>query len=193
VAGATTAADRLAAVPLSSVAATPRAIGEGKLWLLLSSGLVADTPWLPSLLGFGVVLAVALYVLSVRQVIAAAVIGQLLSALLVYGIIGGARLVDGHAFASVLDVQDFGLSAMIAAWIGAVACVTWASHSHLRVAAGCLVCLGVGLAFRPTLTFLDTEHVVAFAIGVAIIRQPFARIAVPVRRAASVATASLHP
>ena len=193
VAGAGTAANRLAGVPLSSVTATPHAIGEGKLWLLVTSGLIADTPWLPSLLGFAIVLAVALYVLSPRHVVAAAVAGQLVSTLLIYGIIGGARLLDGHAFASVVNLPDFGFSAMIAAWIGAVACVAWARHSHFRVAAGCLVCLGVGLAFRPTLTFLDTEHLVAFAIGIAVVRQPFGRIVVPIRRAAAIAMAAVDP
>lgn len=179
-------------MPLASVAATPRAVGEGKVWLLVTSALLADTPWLPSLLGFAVVLAVVVYVLPLRQVLAAAVAGQLVSTLLVYGIIGAARLVDGHAFGSVVDLQDFGFSAMIAAWIGAVACVAWARHSHLQVVAGCLVCLAVGLAFRPTLTFLDSEHIVAFAIGVAVVRQPFARIALPIRRAVAVATTTFH-
>jgi len=192
VAGAGTAATRLERVPLASLAATPRAVGEGRLWLLLTSAVVADTPWLPSLLGFGVVLAGALWVLPPRRVVEAAVAGQLLATALVYGIIGAARLVDGHAFASVLGVQDYGLSAMIAAWIGAVAGVAWGRYSAFRVAAGCLVCLGVGLAFRPTLTFLDSEHVVAFAIGIAVVRVSFARVVLPVRRAAAVAVAALQ-
>lgn len=192
VVGGGTAANRLAGVPLAAMAATPRAVGQGKLWLLVTSGLLADTPWLPSLLGFAIVLAVALYVLPLRHILAAAVAGQFVSTLLVYGIIGGARLVDGHAFGSVVDLQDFGVSAMIAAWIGAVAGVAWVRHSHLRVAAGCLACLAVGLAFRPTLTFLDSEHIVAFAIGVAVVRQPIARIAAPVRRAVTVAVAAFH-
>src|SRR5207244_1089117 len=132
------AVTRLDGVPLASLAATPRAVGEGKLWLLLSSAVLADTPWLPSLVGFGVVLAGVLWVLPPRKVVAAAVAGQLLSTVLVYGIIGAARLIDGHAFASVLGVQDYGLSAIIAAWIGAVAGVAWGRYSALRVAVGCL-------------------------------------------------------
>lgn len=190
--GGGTAANRLAGVPLVSVAASPRAVGEGKLWLLVTSALLADTPWLPSLLGFTIVLAVVLYVLPLRQVLVAALAGQIVSTLLVYGIIGGTRLVDGHAFGSVVDLEDFGVSAMIAAWIGAVAAVAWVRHSHLRVVGGCLVCLAVGLACRPTLTFLDSEHIVAFAIGIVVVRQPFARIVVPIRRAVAVAVAALH-
>jgi hypothetical protein len=179
-------------MPLASMAATPRAVGEGKLWLLVTSALLADTPWLPSLLGFAVVLAVALYLLPLRQILAAAAAGQFLSTLLVYGIIGGARLVDWHAFGSVVRLQDYGVSALIAAWIGAVAGVAWVRHSHLRVAAGCLLCLAVGLAFRPTLTFLDSEHVVAFAIGVAVVRLPSARSALSIRRAVTVGVATFH-
>jgi len=191
VVGAGTAANRLAGLPLSSMAATPRAVGDGKLWLLVTSGLLADTPWLPSLLGFAIVLAVALYVLPVRDVVFAAAAGQIVSALVVYGIIGTARLGEPHAFASVIDLQDFGVSAMIAAWIGAVAAVAWARHNQLLVVAGCFACLGVGLAFRPTITFLDGEHIVAFAIGTAYVSTRFRRIAVPIRRAVAVALSAL--
>jgi hypothetical protein len=42
------------------------------------------------------------------------------------------------------------------------------------------------------LTFLDSEHVVAFAIGVVVVRQPSARIAVSIRRAVTVGLAALH-
>jgi hypothetical protein len=42
------------------------------------------------------------------------------------------------------------------------------------------------------LTFLDGEHVVAFAIGIAVVRQAFAPIVVPIRRAIAVAVAALH-
>jgi hypothetical protein len=178
VVGAGTAANRLAGLPLSSLAATPRAVGDGKLWLLVTSGLLADTPWLPSLVGFAIVLAVALCVLPVRDVVVAAAAGQIVSALIVYGIVGVARLVEPHAFASVIDLPDFGVSAMIAAWIGAVAAVAWARHNHLLVVAGCFACLGVGLAFRPTITFLDSEHIVAFAIGIACVSPRFRRAVV---------------
>lgn len=174
------------------MAATLRAIGEGKLWLLLTSGLVADTPWLPSLIGFAVVLAVALAVLPARQLIAAAGVGQVASTLVVYGALGLTRLVDAHAFAPAVDLPDFGVSATIAAWIGALAAVAWARHDHRLVVAGCFACLGVGLAFRPTLTFLDAEHLVAFAIGVTVVHPGYQRVSVPVRRLVAVTVGTLH-
>lgn len=195
VVGAGTAANRLAGLPLSWVAATPRAVGDGRWWLVLTSGLLADTPWLPSLLGFAIVLAVALRVLPARRVVAAGAAGQILSALAVYGVIALARLRDPHAFGSVVDVEDFGVSAFIAAWIGAVAYVSWTRAASRRgralVAAGCLGCLGIGLACRPTITFLDSEHLVAFAIGAVVASSFLGRVVMPVRKAVATAVAAL--
>jgi hypothetical protein len=170
VVGAGTAANRLAGLPLRWLASTPRAVGEGRLWLVLTSGLLADDPWLPSLIGFVIVLAVAVWLLSAPMVATVAAAGQVFSALVVYGVIWLTRVVEPHAFASVYCLDDYGTSAMIAAWIGAVARVGWlrspTSHGRLGVAAGCLACLAIGLACRPDVTFLDAEHLVAFGIGV---------------------------
>lgn len=170
--GAGTAANRLAGVPLSTLAATPREVSDGRVWLLVTSGLLADDPWLPSLIGFAIVLCVALCLLSVRTVMLVAAAGQLLSALAVYSCIDLVRLLDSNAFASVVDLNDYGVSAMIAAWIGAVAGLLWrrgpTRRGHLAVAAGCLLCLAIGIACRPNVTFLDAEHLIAFAAGVTV-------------------------
>ena len=55
VAGAVTAANRAGWIQITDLAASPKAVAEGRLWLLLTSGVVADHPWLPSLLGFALV------------------------------------------------------------------------------------------------------------------------------------------
>ncbi len=193
--GIGTAATRLAGVPPSWWAATPRGVGNGKVWLLATSGLLADNPWLPSLLGFAIVLVVALHVLSVPQVVGAAALGQIASALLVYGVVGAVQLADPHLVRALLGYEDYGLSAIIAAWIGAMASVGWRRHPTLRgrvaVTGGCIVCLLVGLAFRPHLTFLDSEHLVAFGIGVAIVSPIRGRMAVPIRKIAAGVAAAL--
>ena len=156
----------------SSLAATPRAVGGGKVWLLVTSGAVADHPWLPSLLGFAIVGYAALSVARASVVAVAAVSGHVLATLLVYGFLGAAQAIDGHAFASVLDQTDLGLSAIIAAWIGVVAHVAWRRYrsrrAHVLTALGCVACALIGFAFRPDVTVLDSEHVVAFALGVAV-------------------------
>jgi hypothetical protein len=194
VVGAGTAVNRLLGVPLSSFASSPRLVGEGRVWLLLTSGVLADNPWLPSLAGFAVALAVASWVLPGHVVVSAAAAGQVLSALLVYGGVGLVRLLDPRAFGSVVGQSDFGLSAVIAAWIGAVAGVYWGRDPSARgrtmVVLGCLCCLGVGLAFRPHLTFLDSEHIVAFAIGAALVSPAWRAMLAPARRLAAVAAAA---
>ena len=55
VASALTAASRLGPVPLLSLAATPRAVAQGKVWLLLTSGAIADRPEVVSLVAFALV------------------------------------------------------------------------------------------------------------------------------------------
>jgi hypothetical protein len=91
----------------------------------------------------------------------------------VYGVIGLVRLAEPHAFASVMHVADYGLSAIIAAWLGAIARVLWArstTHTHRwLIAIGSVACGGIGLMLRPDLTFLDSEHLIAYAIGVALV------------------------
>ena len=164
------------------------------MWLLVTSGVLADNPWLPSLAGFAIALAVALWVLPGHVVVSAAAAGQILSALLVYGSVGFVRLLDPRAFGSVVGKSDFGLSAVIAAWIGAVAAVYWGRYSSARsrtmVVLGCLCCLGVGLAFRPHLSFLDSEHIVAFVIGATLVGPAWPRLVLPARRVAAVAAAA---
>jgi hypothetical protein len=172
VAGAVTAACGLGWIHVSQVAATPAAVARGKLWLLATSGVVADRPWLPSLLGFVIVGAAALAVARVRVVITAACAGHVVSAVAVYAFLGVIRAFDRTAFESVVDLADYGLSAIIAAWIGVVAASCWRRYrsrgAHALNAVGCVTCAMIGLAFRPDVTVLDSEHIVAFAIGVTV-------------------------
>jgi hypothetical protein len=171
-AGVVTIANRSHWIGLANLAASPRAIAQGKLWLLLTSGMVADRPWLPSLLGFAIVGFAALSVASVRVVVLAALAGQVVATLLVYGFLGLARVVDGGAFAGLVNTPDIGLSAIIAAWIGVAAQAFWRRYRSRRgrvlTALGCIGCGLIGFAFRPDLTALDSEHMVAFALGVLI-------------------------
>jgi len=179
VAAAVSAANGAGVVPLSSLASSPRSIGEGRLWLLLTSGLIADRHVATSLVGFWLVCAAALAVCPARVAARVAVVGHTLSALAVYSVIAAARLSDPTAFASVVALPDFGLSAMIAAWLGAIARVLWrrfpSRRAHALVVLGSLGCAGIGLALRSDVTLLDSEHVVAFGIGAALVDLGFAR------------------
>jgi hypothetical protein len=194
VATGVTGANRLGELPLSSLASTPDAVADGRLWLLLTSALIADRPAVPSLLGFWIVGVAALLLCSARIVAGAATLGHVCSALAVYGLIALVRVADPHAFASVMQLGDYGLSAIIGAWLGVIARVLWGRHrgrlAHVAVVAGSLGCAGIGIALRPDLTFLDTEHLVAFAIGLAVADPDVRRrFALPSRRLVLVATA----
>jgi hypothetical protein len=196
ISAALTLANRLGDLPLSSLAASAQTIENGKLWLIVTSGLIADRPAVPSLIGFWIVGLAMLLVCSTRLAVGVAVGGHTLSALGIYGVIGLTRLVDPHAFSTVAKLADYGLSAMIAAWLGAISRIFWIrypSHPHrLLIALGSLACAGVGLAFRPDVTFLDSEHLLAYTIGVILADQHSRRrLTKPARRLVT-ATASLE-
>src|SRR5436309_5433236 len=55
----------------------------------------------------------------------AALAGQTFSTLLGYSVIGMARLVEPDAFQRLVTAPDHGVSAISAAWLGAVATVGW--------------------------------------------------------------------
>jgi hypothetical protein len=172
VAGLTTVASRSGWIGSSHLAASPHTIARGKVWLLLTSGVVADRPWLPSLLGFAIVAFAVLSVADVRVVVLAALAGQVLATLAVYGCFALVRAVHPGAFDALENAPDIGLSAIIAGWIGVIAETLWRRHdsrrAHVLNVLGCIGCALIGLAFRTNLTALDTEHIVAFALGVAI-------------------------
>lgn len=172
IAGLVTIGTRSGAIELSQLAASPKAVADGRLWLLLTSGVVADRPWLPSLLGFAIVGFAALSVASARVVVAAALAGHVVATLVVYGFLGVAEAVDAGAFGSLVGRPDIGLSAIIAAWIGVVSQLYWrrrpTRRAHVLNALGCVGCALIGFAFRPDVTVLDSEHLVAFALGAAV-------------------------
>jgi hypothetical protein len=108
-----------------------------------------------------------------------ALAGHVLSTLAVYGSIVLARLAVPTAFASVLNLPDYGLSAFIAAWIGAIARILWkrspSRRGQVLVVLGSLGCAGIGLAFSPDVDFIDSEHLLAYAIGFALVDAAFLR------------------
>lgn len=166
-----TLATRLRGVSVGSLAATPRAIGQGRVWLLASSALVADRPALPSLAGFLLVGLVTQAVCGRSVVWLAAAAGHIGSAVAVYLAIGLTRLVAPTAFEHVLSLRDYGTSAIIAAWIGALSYRWWTRGGALGDRGG-VVCLCtisgvVGWLLHPDLTPLDSEHAVALCLGAA--------------------------
>jgi hypothetical protein len=168
-----TALQRIGALPLASLAASPREIADGRLWLLVSNGTVAADPLLWSLLSF-CILAFLTFALCGGPILwFAAFVGQAFSTVLGYSVIGLARFVEPGAFERLVSAPDYGVSAISAAWLGAIAAIGWRkrgeSIGRAAIVLGCVAaaCLAWFVRGRG-LDVLDSEHVFAFAIGIGV-------------------------
>jgi hypothetical protein len=154
-----TALNRMRVIPLDELAATPRAIEDGRLWLLLTSAAIADRPAIPSIAGLVVVGLAALAMSGQRVFWTAAILGHVLSTVVVYAAL------DLASYS--VATPDFGTSAMIAAWIGVIAYRVRRRGRGVAAPALCVAAALVGWLLRPDLDVLDTEHLVALALGTA--------------------------
>lgn len=157
---------------VEALAASPARVGEGKLWFLISSAVLVDRPVVLSLLSFAVLATLALKACGTRTFWWSAILGQVVATLLVYVFIAAARWIVAGAFDSSLASPDYGVSTISAAWLGSIARVSWRRRGRSRVGKLSIVlsCLAVGLfaySVRPDVTILSSEHLVAFALGVA--------------------------
>lgn len=155
-----------------ALAASPDRVREGKLWYLVSSAVLVDRPVVLSLLSFAVLATLALMTCGTRTFWWSAILGQVVATLLVYVFIGAARRIVAGAFDTSLASPDYGVSAISAAWLGSIATVAWRRRGRSRVGKFSISssCLAVGLfaySVRPDVTVLSSEHLVAFALGVA--------------------------
>ena len=173
VVGSLTALQRIGVVPLASVAASPREVADGRLWLLVSNGTVAANPLLWSLLSFCILAFLTLALCGGPILWFAAFAGQAFSTVLGYSVIGLARFFEPGAFQRLVSAPDYGVSAISAAWLGAIAAIGWRKRGESSgravivlgcVAAACLAWLVRGRG----LDVLDSEHVFAFAIGIGV-------------------------
>jgi hypothetical protein len=165
-----TAINRLDLLPARLFASSPQEFVDGRVWLLATSAVVADRPAGASIVGLAVVGLAAVALCGARVTWLAAVTGQIGSALLVYAAIVLTRVADPTAFGSVFSYADYGTSAVIAAWIGAIAYRLWSREARLTAILLCLASGLIGWLFKRQLTALDTEHLVALCLGIASMR-----------------------
>jgi hypothetical protein len=192
-----TAGARADLVSSRDLASTPAAFSDGRVWLLATSAVLADRPAVLSILGFLAVGLVAVRLCAPRVAWVAAAGGHILSAALVYSAFGVVRLVEPSAFGGVQHLSDYGTSAIVAAWIGAIAYRLWALDRHATAAALVASSALLGWYFKGTLTVLDTEHAIALAVGAGAMRwapriESF-RAPPTLRRAAVVAVSAVRP
>ena len=165
-----TAGARADLVSPRDLASTPAALADGRIWLLATSAVLADRPAVLSILGFLAVGLVAVRLCAGRVAWVAAAGGHILSAALVYAAFGVVRLVEPSALGGVQHLPDYGTSAIVAAWIGAIAYRLWALDRAAAAAALVAVSALLGWYFKGQLTVLDAEHAVALVLGAATMR-----------------------
>ena len=174
VVAALTLAIRAHDLPLAPFAASGRKIATGEIWLLAASALVVDRPVYVGLVAFGLLGFAALRLCGTRVFWVAAVAGHVGSTLAVYAIIGASRLSDPDVFPGAVVRQDFGVSAMQGAWVGAMAATGWGRagpdpRARAFVAAAVCALGAVAWWLHPDPSILTTEHLFAFLIGCCVV------------------------
>lgn len=169
-------------LPTSEVAASPSRVAHGDIWLLVTSGLLVQRPIVLSLVSFVLLGVLVVVVCGPKVLWLSAVIGHVFSTVITYGLLAAVRLADHTAYSSLQRSPDYGVSAIAAAWMGSIACAAWERRaSSLRgKAAVVLSCTAVVLFawmverhVQRHLTFLDSEHAFAFALGVFVVSSPW--------------------
>ena len=170
---AVTAAQRAHLLTLSELAASPHGVAEGRLWQLGTSALVVQSPLAWSVLGFVTLGLLCLWRCGDRLLWLSGATGHVASTLLAYGLLAAIRLFEPHAFQRTLTAPDYGVSAISAAWLGAVACVLWRARGRSRggkasIAGACIAVAIFAWMLRRGLNILDLEHLAAFGFGISL-------------------------
>lgn len=154
----------------SSFRSSAEAVGEGEVWTLLTSALEVDgsLPGLQLLLT-AIVAGAVIVREGPRLWWAVALAGHVGSALIAYGIIGLAGLLDSTSADRVADDPDYGVSCVLAASLGALA-VSGYLGTRRREDPGDRVALFGGLLGLVALVPLSfgwygVEHPIAYLLG----------------------------
>jgi hypothetical protein len=178
-------------LPLASFAASVAKVADGEVWLLPASAFVVDRPVYVGLVAFGVLAFATLRICGVTVFWVAAAAGHIGSTLAVYAIVGASRVNDSDAFMSAFSRQDFGVSAMQGAWVGAVAATAWVRagadlRARVSVISGVCAVAGVAWWLHPDPSILTTEHLIAFLVGWAVVGANVLRTGFVIKRGPSV-------
>ena len=145
-----------------TLAASPADVAHGRVWLLLTSGLVIDgVPWL-QLAVLALVLAVALERLGAARLWAVALVAHVGSALVAYAGVGVLWLVDRALVDGVVHAPDYGVSVVLAGELGALAV---AGGRRMALFVGALVLAGIGIGVADASLLANVEHLLGFALG----------------------------
>lgn len=159
---------------VDALASSPHKIEQGKVWYLLTSGLLVQHPIIISLASFIALAGLVLVVCGARIFWIAAVVGHIASTVFAYSAIATARAFDPHSFQALISRPDYGVSAISAAWLGAVATAGWnhrgqTTRGRIAIVLAVLAISAFAYTLRRGITILDSDHLIAFLIGVALV------------------------
>jgi membrane associated rhomboid family serine protease len=144
------------------LASSPEDVVHGKVWLLLTSGLVIEgLPW-AQLSVLAVILAVALVRLGTGRLWTVALAAHMGATLVAYAGVGVLWLIDHETVVGTVDQPDYGVSVVLAGELGALA-AGGGRRIALLVGAAALVGFGIGVADSSALA--NAEHLLGFVIG----------------------------
>jgi rhomboid family protein len=173
--------------PVAELACSPARLLSDRAWTLAASGLIIDGPAAGQLVITALITAWVVLRLGGRRFWVIAAGGHVGSTLVTYAGIGVVWLASHAAAAPVIHTRDYGISAVWAAELGALAALGWRLGGRRKLVAAVLgaVLLAAFVVLVPVDRRLaDVEHLIAFLIGlgaVALPRRPGARRQVRVR------------
>jgi hypothetical protein len=159
---------------VSVLASSPLLLWQGQWWRLLTSGLVVNGPPVPQLAAIGALGTLVIYFGGSWLFWRVAVAGHLVGTLVSYGWFALLWLAGRAQGAKFLTDPDYGVSLVWCAGLGAFAAWAWMGPkaNARRPWRPWLVILALLIMFVVTMYSDDMaalQHMVAFAVGVAII------------------------
>ncbi|MEA2303425.1 MAG: hypothetical protein QOH43_705 [Solirubrobacteraceae bacterium] len=150
------------------LACSPARLASGDAWTLLTSAMIIDGPPVPQILGAALVIALVVQDYGARVLWGTMILGHVGATLVAYAGIGLLWLVDRDDVRSVVHAPDYGISAIWAAALGAVAIAGArppSSHPRFGLAVAILCVLVLVVLIPAHGELADVEHLLAFILG----------------------------
>jgi len=168
-------------VSVHALACSPDAIVTGRLWTLVTSGLIVAGPPVPQLIMTAIVAVAVVRLAGPGMWWLSAIAGHFGATFVAYAGIAAVYAVQPSTAEGVVHAPDYGISAVWAATTGTLLVLLHRAGAHPRLTAACTFAL---LGAFITLVgvdgeLADVEHLLAFVIGLAVVavRWPSGRLA----------------
>lgn len=160
---------------VADIASSPAGVAAGRLWELLSSGLLVAGDPVVQLVAMAPVVALVVALLGPGTFWRAAFAGHVVATLLAYAGVGVLWVVARADVDSVVDAPDYGVSCVWAAALGALLAGTLRRPWVRWLGVAATAAFAVLVPFSRDLAGI--EHLLAFALGAAVTLWPRRRLA----------------